>query len=129
MYCAIGRCKLRPSYGHTQTVKVLLAAGADVHAEDDLALRYAAAYGHTETVRILVRHVFAPDSWLEKTRAEIEEEANALYDKIKAKNPQPEYLRMAGTILLDSALTCWEQVRPAPPKLQISPFAAQPKPV
>jgi len=32
-------------------------------------------------------------------------------------------------ILLDCALTCWEQDRPVPRKLQISPRPAQPRPL
>ena len=39
--------------GHTETVKVLLEAGADVHALDDWALYYASENGHTETVKVL----------------------------------------------------------------------------
>jgi ankyrin repeat protein len=117
--------------GHTETVKVLLAAGADVHKCDDWPLRLAAEYGHTETVRVLVTHIFAPDSWRGKSRAEIETQANALYDKVKAFNIwkpiEPEDLRKAAAILADSALTCWEQVRPAPPKIQVSPLPAQPR--
>jgi ankyrin repeat protein len=46
--------------GHAETVKVLLSAGADVHAKDDQELRIAALYGETETVRVLARHIFAP---------------------------------------------------------------------
>jgi hypothetical protein len=41
-------------HGQTETVKVLLASGADVHAGDDLALRWAAHDGHTETARTLL---------------------------------------------------------------------------
>jgi hypothetical protein len=113
----------------TDTVKALLAAGADVHADNDWALREAAYYGYTETVRVLVQHIFAPDSWRGKNRTEIESAANALYNKIEADNPQPDHLRRAGSILLDCALCCWEQVRPAPPKIQISPLPAQPRPL
>ena len=115
--------------GHTETVKVLLASGANVHAQDDEPLRMAAQNGHTETVRGLARHIFAPDSWRGKSRAEIEAAANTLYDRIKVENPQPDRLQRAGTILLDCALSCWEQVRPAPPKLKISPLPAQPRPL
>ena len=39
--------------GHTETVKALLAAGADVHGEQDAAVRKASANGHTDTVRLL----------------------------------------------------------------------------
>ena len=41
-------------YGHTEVVKLLLAAGADVHAQDNYALRWAASEGHTEIVRLLL---------------------------------------------------------------------------
>jgi ankyrin repeat protein len=40
--------------GHTETVQTLLASGADVHAEEDWALRGAARNGHTETVKVLL---------------------------------------------------------------------------
>src|ERR1039458_8352634 len=71
-------------FGHTEVVKLLLASGADVHAEYDAALRWAADHGHTETVRVLAKHIFAPDSWRGKTREEIEAQAAALYNKIEA---------------------------------------------
>lgn len=116
-------------YGQTEMVRVLLAGGANVHAENDDALRWAAWNSHTETVRVLARHLFAPDLWRGKSRAEIEVEANALYEKVEAENPISERLHEAASILLDCALTCWEQVRPAPPKLTISALPAQPRPL
>jgi ankyrin repeat protein len=115
--------------GHTGTVKVLLAHGANVHAKDDLALRLASREGHMDTVKVLARHIFAPGSWRGKSRAEIEAQANALFDKITADNPQPDRLRTAGSILLDCALTCWEQICPPPPKIRISPLPAIPRPL
>src|ERR1022692_3671573 len=119
--------------GHTETVKVLLANGASVRFLDDEALRRATSTGHTETVQVLARHIFAPESWRGKSRAEIEAGASALYDKIKADIPsnpiKPEYLRQAASILRDCALTCWEHVSPPPPKIQISPIPAQPRPL
>ena len=115
--------------GHTETVKALLANGADVHADHDYALRRAVFYGHTETVQVLAAHIFAPDSWRVKSRVEIEDQAKALYSKIEADNPRPERLRKAATIFANSAIDCWHQVRPAPPKLKISPLPARPRPV
>jgi ankyrin repeat protein len=38
----------------TEVVKVLLAAGADVHADDDFALQLASSNGHTEVVKVLL---------------------------------------------------------------------------
>jgi|CZKX01.1.fsa_nt_gi hypothetical protein len=111
------------------TVKVLLEAGANVHARSDYALCSAVRGGHTELVQVLAKHIFTPDSWRGKSRAAIEAAANALYDKIKAQNPQPDRLRTAGVILIDCAMQCWEQVRPPPPKLQISPLPAQARPL
>ena len=40
--------------GHLEVVKVLLEAGADVHAEDDYALRRASRNGNLEVVRCLL---------------------------------------------------------------------------
>jgi len=40
--------------GHTEVVKVLLAAGANVHARDDLALQWASIHGRTEVVKVLL---------------------------------------------------------------------------
>ena len=40
--------------GHEEIVKLLIAAGADVHADDDVALRRAADKGHEEVVKTLL---------------------------------------------------------------------------
>ena len=40
--------------GYTKIVKVLLEAEADIHADNDNALRWAAEKGHTETVKVLL---------------------------------------------------------------------------
>ena len=58
-YCCAG--------GHTEVVKVLLEAGADVHACDDNALQWANRHGHTETVKVLLEagaDVHADDDWV-----------------------------------------------------------------
>jgi len=39
-----------------EMVKVCLKHGADVHADDDRALRWAAHYGYTEIVKLLLDH-------------------------------------------------------------------------
>ena len=41
--------------GQTKTVQFFLQAGADVHADDDEALREAAENGHVETVQVLLQ--------------------------------------------------------------------------
>jgi len=40
--------------GHVEVVKVLLAVGADVHARNDYALRWASQNGHVEMVKVLL---------------------------------------------------------------------------
>ena len=40
--------------GHFEVVKLLLDAGADIHTDDDYALRWASRKGHFEVVRLLL---------------------------------------------------------------------------
>lgn len=42
--------------GHLSIVKYLVAKGANVHSDDDHALRWAASYGHEAVVRYLVEN-------------------------------------------------------------------------
>ena len=42
--------------GHTQVVKLLLEHGANVHVYDDYALREASECGHTDIVKLLLEH-------------------------------------------------------------------------
>jgi len=48
---------LASGYGHVEVVKVLLGAGADVHANYDEALRYASRKGHVEVVNLLKKYI------------------------------------------------------------------------
>ena len=41
-------------YGHEEGVRALLAAGANVNAENDMAIRAASYNGHAEIVKILL---------------------------------------------------------------------------
>ena len=42
--------------GHYEVVKLLLEYGADVHANNDYALRWAAEHGHYEVVKLLLEY-------------------------------------------------------------------------
>jgi ankyrin repeat protein len=42
--------------GHEEVVKILIEAGANVHAWDDNALREASRNGHLEVVKLLKEH-------------------------------------------------------------------------
>jgi hypothetical protein len=46
--------RLAALYGRVNTVKALIDADADVHARNDYALRFAAASGHAEIVQMLL---------------------------------------------------------------------------
>lgn len=49
-----GSCERTPArIEYTETVRLLLDQGADVHAQNEAALRWAASNGHAETVRLL----------------------------------------------------------------------------
>lgn len=48
--------RLASEYGHTEVLELLLEAGANVHADNDQALRVAAYGGHTEIIRLLVNY-------------------------------------------------------------------------
>jgi len=52
--------------GDFKTVKHLVESGADIHAYDDLALRWAAAEGHLEIVKFLIQNganIYAQDKY------------------------------------------------------------------
>ena len=50
----VNTLQLASKNGHVEVVKLLLAAGADVHADDDYALRRASEEGQVEVVKLLL---------------------------------------------------------------------------
>ena len=50
----IADLKSASEQGHQAVVKSLLESGANVHADDDRALRWAARNGHHEVVKLLL---------------------------------------------------------------------------
>ena len=63
--------------------------------------------------------------------AEIEKEADLIYRNIQASprywRDRDESFRIARLELFDAAMTCWEHVRPDPPKIKISDTPAKGK--
>ena len=57
--------------GNTAAVKAALAAGADIHAANDDALRWASENGHLEVVKILKEHS-APKATNEELLAQLQ---------------------------------------------------------
>ena len=45
------------SMGHIMTVRLMLKAGADVHAYNDWALQWATKNRHTDVVQLLQQHM------------------------------------------------------------------------
>ena len=108
--------------GKADTLRVVLKAGADFEAVYHEAISWAALAGHRECVDVLAAHIFAPHLWRGKTRAEIEAYASQIYHDIEvwAVFPiEPDLLEQAGKIIAERGLTCWEHVRPAPPKIVV----------
>jgi hypothetical protein len=115
-----------------EAVRVLIAAGADVHWDRDITLRWAVRFGHDDIAQIILAHIFAPEQWMGKSRADIEGEAWSLYKKIKAGDALQDglgarVLEKARVIIVDHSMTCWERVRPAGPVIgMVSPAKGNP---
>jgi hypothetical protein len=68
---------LAACFGQTKMVKMLLTLGANVHASDDGALHAAVESGHTVTADVL-RNAIMQDAQREQERAELERQRNPL---------------------------------------------------
>jgi hypothetical protein len=89
----------------------------------------ATKFNHPTVVKLLAAAIFAPDLWRGKTLVDISAEAEIISKNITAHRPDPELLRQAELILFDYGMTCWEHIRPDPPKINISEIPAKPKPL
>jgi hypothetical protein len=110
--------------GHADIVAILLAHGAHARTRDDLPIALAA---HPAVVELLAAAIFSPDLWRGKTLVDISAEAEVVSKRIKFFHPEPERLRQAELILFDYGMTCWEHVRPDPPRIKISDVPAKGK--
>jgi hypothetical protein len=87
----------------------------------------AVCFNHPAIVKRLAAAIFSPQLWRGKTLADIQEQAELVYKNIEYYRPEPQNLRQARLVLFDHAMTCWEHVRPDPPKITISTVPAKGK--
>jgi hypothetical protein len=123
-------CAIRKN--QTQILALLICHGLDLRGGEDGTFLQAAYYKQQDSMRLLCTTVFGPDLWRGKSRAEIEKEAALIYRNIEANIQMAlpgstEALRFARLELFDAAMTCWEHVRPDPPKITISDVPAKAK--
>jgi hypothetical protein len=123
-------CAIR--FGQTHIVALLIRHGIDVRQCDDAFFSAAAAYQRQAILKLLATTVFVPDLWSGKSRAGIEKQADLIYQNVekdlRLNFPDPllgEQLSLARLELFDAAMTCWEQVRPDPPRITISKTPAK----
>jgi ankyrin repeat protein len=50
--------------GDTAKIKLLITKGANIHTDNERALRYACYYGHLETVKLLLEHGAVLDDYV-----------------------------------------------------------------
>ena len=124
--CAIRRNQI-------QILTLLLRHGLDLRYCDDDLFCLAVCNNRGDILNFLATKVFVPDLWRGKSRAEIEQEADLIYRNIEKDIQKniPEAIepasRLARVALVDAAMTCWEHVRPDPPKIKISDAPAKGK--
>jgi hypothetical protein len=120
-------CAIRKN--HIEILEILIRHGLRLQRGEDGPFLQAAFYAKQDSLKLLSRAVFAPDLWRGKTRTEIEKEADLIYRNIQASprywRDRAESFRIARLELFDAAMTCWEQVRPDPPKIKISDIPAK----
>jgi hypothetical protein len=119
--------------GHTDILALLIRHGVDPREDDDLLFSGAIYWRRPAIMKLLATTVFAPDRWRGKALNEIQKEANLIYTEIEKgidtylPEAKEEASRLARVELFDAAMTCWEHVRPDPPKITISNSPAKPK--
>jgi hypothetical protein len=119
-------------YGHPQILEILIRHGLDPRSDNDHLFSLAVHNEERGVLKFLCATVFAPDLWRGKTRAEIENAADAIYRNFEKEitfELTKQWLQIARIELIDAAMTCWERVRPDPPKINISKIPAKGKPV
>ncbi len=118
--------------GHVHILALLIRHGVDPRFADDELFAGAAFHNQPAVLKFLAATIFAPDLWRGKTFLDIQKEAEIVERNIlKGLPDDPEgfkdVIRPARLVLFDAAMTCWEHVRPDPPKINISDIPAKGK--
>ena len=126
-------------FDQPQILALLIRHGTNPRYCDDALFCEAAYRKQWDAFKILLAAVFSPDLWRGKTLLDIQKEAHLIYTNIQNETPKyygnvidypemlDEPLRLAQVELVDAAMTCWEHVRPDPPKIKISDVPAKGK--
>jgi len=118
--------------GHTDILALLIRHGLDPREYDDLLFSVALCWKQRDVVKLLSAAIFAPDLWRGKTLLDLQKEADLIERNIDRNLPNDmdqDALRSTRLVLFDAAMTCWEHVRPDPPKIKISDVPAKPRPL
>jgi ankyrin repeat protein len=118
--------------GHTDILALLIRHGLHPREYDDLLFSVALYWKQSDVAKILAAAIFAPDLWRGKTLLDLQKEADLIelnIDRNLSNDMDQDALRSTRLLLFDAAMTCWEHVRPDPPKLKISPIPAKGNPV
>lgn len=114
--------------GHVPIVALLIRHGIDPRYSDDIPLGHAVSWKQHEVLKFLAATAFAPDRWRGRTLLDLQKEADLIEQNIQSHSLngiEEALLRTVRLVLFDAAMTCWEHVRPAPPKITISDSPAK----
>jgi hypothetical protein len=116
--------------GNVPILAILIRHGVDPRYRDDMLLALAVHWHQQNVLKFLAATVFAPDLWPGKTLLDLQKEADLIERNIDANlsnDMDQETSRSVRLVLFDAAMTCWEHVRPDPPKIKISDVPAKGK--
>jgi hypothetical protein len=114
-------------FGNVHILALLIRHGVDPRVADDKLFASAVYSNKPEILKFLAATIFAPDLWRGKTLLDIQNQADLVYRHITKpldpdeEGPSEESARAARLTLFEAAMTCWDHVRPDPPKINISP--------
>ena len=117
--------------GQAEILKLLIRHGVDPRLADDELFASAVYSNKPDILKFLAATIFAPDLWRGKAFLDIQNEADLVHRHITKgldpdeDRPSEESARAARLVLFDAAMTCWEHVRPDPPKIKISDVPAK----